>query len=219
MKQFFNSIFNLESPVMLKASRIASLVQLNLLWLLCCLPVITIGPATTAMNYVIFQYHTGRTDLVVQPFFKSFRRDFRQSLLLGLPVTLIAALLAFNALYIYGSHPEGFHPLWIPFIIMTLIVGALITYGFPLIARYTLRFRDIFNNSLIFFIQNPLLSLRALLLHLLPLLLWLFMPTFFWNISFFWILLGGSLTAYLNDKVLLRIFEDQHDEDENPDAE
>lgn len=215
MKGFFNSIFNLESPVMLKASRIASLIWLNLLWLLCCLPIVTIGPATVALNYVIFQYHTGRSDLVLQPFFKSFRRDFKQGLLLGLPVTVLFAVLAFNALYIYGSHPEGFHPLWIPFIIMFLILGALITYGFPLIARYSLSFRDIFNNCLVFFIQNPLLSLRSLLLHMLPLLLWLFWPEVFWNTSFFWILLGGSLTAYLNDKALLRIFESEHEEDED----
>jgi len=210
MKGFFNNIFNLESPTMVKASRVGNLIILNILWLVCCLPIVTIGPSTIAMNYVIFQYHTGRSDEVLRPFFKSFRRDFWQGLLFGIPVTILFGLMIFNGLYIYSI--EGISHLWISFVILVLILGALMTYGFPLLARYNLSLGNVINNSIVFFIQNPKLSFSAMLLHFLPAILILFFPDIFIKISFLYILCGGSLVAYVNDRSLLQIFEEKQNE-------
>lgn len=211
MKGFFDAVFRYDSPFMLTASRVASLILLNLLWLICCIPVVTIGPATVAMNYVIFLYHNQLSDQVFKPFFKAFRRDFLQGVLLGIPVSIVCVLLVFNGLYIYGNYPDTFHPLWIPFILMVLITGAMITYGFPLIARYSLSLRQIVSNALGLMLQNPKFTLFAMLLHLLPVLLWLFAPGLLNIVGFFWVLIGGSLTAFINDKKLLKIFEQQEE--------
>jgi len=215
MRKLFDAIFNFDSPFMLRASRVACLILLNILWLLLCLPIVTIGPATVALNYVILQYHTERSDEVFRPFFKAFRRDFWQSLLLGVPVTILCAILFFNGLFIYGNYPGQFHPLWIPFALMLLITGAVITFGFPLLSRYHLTLRQTVNNSLIFFVQNLPGSLFFMALHFLPILVWIFLPGFFPNFCFFWVLLGPSLVAYINDRKLLDIFEKQHS-DQSP---
>lgn len=215
MKRFFDAIFNFDSPFMLRASRVASLCILNILWIVCCLPIVTIGPATVAMNYVIFQYHNQLSDEVVRPFFRAFRRDFWQSMLLGIPVSIVCALLFFNGLYIYGNYPDQFHPLWIPFVLMLLIAGAVITFGFPLLARYSLTLRQVVNNSLIFFVQNLPGSLVMMLVHFLPVVVWILVPGFFPNFAFGWVLIGGALVAYINDKKLLTIFERQEKETES----
>lgn len=211
MFDFFDSIFRFDSPFMLKASRFGSLILLNLLWVVCCLPVITIGPATVAMHYVIFQYHTERSDQVFRPFFKSFRRDFLQSVLLGIPVSILCVLLVFNGLFIYGNYPDTFTPLWIPYVLLVLITGGLLVYGFPQIARYSLNLRQIVSNSLIFLTQNLKFSLGAMFLYFLPVLVWILIPGFFSNFAFFWVLIGGSLSAYLNNKTLLKIFESEQE--------
>ena len=44
-----STIFNLDSPIMRALSRMADLLILNLLTLLCCIPVVTAGAALTAM--------------------------------------------------------------------------------------------------------------------------------------------------------------------------
>lgn len=209
MRKFFDAIFNFDSPFMLRAYRVAALILLNILWLVCCLPLVTIGPATVAMNHVIFLYHTHASDELFRPFFRAFRRDFFQSILLGIPVTVVSGLLFFNGLYIYGNYPDQFHPLWIPFALMLLITGAVITYGFPMLARYSLTLRQVVNNSLIFFVRNLPGSLAAMSMHLLPVLVWLFLPNQLANFGFFWVLIGGSLVAYINDRKLLAIFEKQ----------
>lgn len=212
MNRFFDSIFNFDSSFMLKASRVASLIILNLLWLVCCIPVITIGPATVAMHHVLFQYHTGRSDQVFKPFFHAFFRDFGQGVLLGIPVTIVCVLLVFNGLYIYGNYPGTFHPLWIPFVLMLAITAAMIIYGFPLMARYQLKLGQVVSNALAFFLRNPKLSFFSTLLYFLPVLVFLFLPGFLSNFLFLWVLLGGSTAATLCDKRLLKLFE-QEEED------
>lgn len=212
MKGIFSNILNPESPFMSKASWLGNLILLNLVWLLCCLPIITIGPATIAMNYVIFQHHTGRSDVVFRPFFKSFRRDFRQGLMLGIPLTVLFGLMIFNGLYIAAASADGISHLWISFVVLVLFIGALITYGFPLLARYDLSLGNVINNALVFFLQNPKLSFSAMLMHFLPVVLILFLPDIFIKVSFLYILFGGSGVAYVNNRALLKIFDAKQEE-------
>ena len=42
-------LFQPESPIIRFLSAMSYLIVLNLLWLICCIPVVTIGPACTAM--------------------------------------------------------------------------------------------------------------------------------------------------------------------------
>ena len=72
------NIFKLDSPFMKFLTLITNLVCLNVLWLLCCLPVVTAGAATVAMYYVIFLYITKQDDTVAKPFFKAFKQRYQE---------------------------------------------------------------------------------------------------------------------------------------------
>ena len=85
-------IFGFDSPVMQKLALLTNLILLNFLWIICSLPIITMGAATTAMNSVIFQYLDSGNDAVIKPFFKAFVSNFRQSTLIGLPLSLLAEI-------------------------------------------------------------------------------------------------------------------------------
>ncbi|MFQ9510793.1 MAG: DUF624 domain-containing protein, partial [Lachnospiraceae bacterium] len=45
-------LFNLDNPVWRFIGKLVDVALLNLLWIICCIPIVTIGPATTAMYYV-----------------------------------------------------------------------------------------------------------------------------------------------------------------------
>ena len=47
-------LFNMDNPFWTAMGRVFDIFVLNCLWLLCCLPVFTIGPATTALFYGMF---------------------------------------------------------------------------------------------------------------------------------------------------------------------
>ena len=79
------NIFRWDSPVVQKIAMAGNLVILNILWILCSLPLITAGAATTALYYVIFQYQTADETAVIKPFFRAFFKNFKQSTLLWIP--------------------------------------------------------------------------------------------------------------------------------------
>ena len=84
--------FNYDSPFWSFMSRVADLVILNLLWLLFCIPVFTIGASTAAMYRVTLNMVRGEGGGVVRSFWASFKLNFKQGVLLFL-ILLIPTLL------------------------------------------------------------------------------------------------------------------------------
>ena len=65
---------------------------LNILMLICCIPIFTIGASVTAMYYVAFKMVKNEEGYITKSFFKAFRENFRQAT----PVWLVMlALLVF----------------------------------------------------------------------------------------------------------------------------
>ena len=67
----------------------ADLIALNLIWLICCIPIITIGPATTSMYCVARKMAEGEWPAVLKSFFKAFKDNFKQSLLVFLALCVL----------------------------------------------------------------------------------------------------------------------------------
>lgn len=196
-----------ELPVALLGMQVVNLVKLNILTVLCCLPVVTIGPALSAMNYVVNLYIEEKSDEVAKPFFKAFRRDFPQSLLFGLFLILMTGLTVFDGLFLLANYWGSFHPIWIPFLILVLFLAALYVYAFPMLCRYQLHFSELLKNAVVLFWQNLATSLGALLVIASPLLLiWLF-PQALFEILFLWLLCGSALTARIINKGILQILD------------
>ena len=84
--------FNYDSPFWSFMSRVADLVILNLLWLLFCIPVFTIGASTAAMYRVTLNMVRGEGGGVIRSFWASFKLNFKQGVLLFL-ILLIPTLL------------------------------------------------------------------------------------------------------------------------------
>ena len=74
-----NSFFNYEGPFFNVLNRLSDLVILNVLWFICCLPIVTIGASTTALYYVTIKIVNDEDAYVAKNFFKSFRQNFLQS--------------------------------------------------------------------------------------------------------------------------------------------
>ena len=46
------NLFNLDNPVFQVLARVADLAVLNMVCIICCLPVVTMGPALVALNKI-----------------------------------------------------------------------------------------------------------------------------------------------------------------------
>ena len=77
---------------------------LNLLWILCSLPVFTIGASTTALYYVTLKMVQDEESNITAMFFRAFRENFRQATTLWLIMLGIGLLLAGDGYILYHLH-------------------------------------------------------------------------------------------------------------------
>ena len=85
-------IFNMDNKFFVFMGRVADLMILNILCIICCIPIITIGASVTAMYYVTLKMARNEESYIVRSFFKSFKENFKQATVIWL-VALVAGLL------------------------------------------------------------------------------------------------------------------------------
>lgn len=73
-------IFDLDSPLMQVLNKVADLMWLNVLTLICCIPIFTAGASLTAMNYMALKIVRGEECYITRGFFKSFKMNFKQEI-------------------------------------------------------------------------------------------------------------------------------------------
>ena len=196
----------MNSPLMRKLSQLPDLVLLNLLWIVCALPIVTVGAATTALHTVVQTYVSEEDNGVVRPFFRAFCKNFKQSTLLWLPIMLVLGLLLLDLLFLMEKAEGAQLLLWIPFLIIGAIVSILISYAFPLIARYENDTKTIISNSFLLFSLHFIPSLAVIVMNVLPWGLLLLWPEMFLKMSALWLILGAALIAYIATHIMLPIF-------------
>lgn len=87
-------------------SRLIDLIVAGLYWLICSLPVITIGAASTALYYAVVKCVRHERGRLTGVFFSAFRREFRQSTLTWLIYIGYTAVIAADA-YAIGAAGLG----------------------------------------------------------------------------------------------------------------
>ncbi|MGI6018720.1 MAG: YesL family protein [Marvinbryantia sp.] len=152
-----------DSEFMNAVSKCADYVILNLLCLLCCIPVITTGAALTAKYYVSMKLVRGEEPAVTKAFFKAFRKNFRQATVMWMIQMVMIAILAMDW-YLVKKAPEGtIHPAFSVFLtVLTILVAGIIFCVFPMLARFYISTKDAIKGACIF----TLMKLPRVLLEL-----------------------------------------------------
>ncbi len=76
-------LFDVENPVFQAINTIGKIFALNFIWLICSLPIVTIGASTTALIYASMKLHD-KEGYIWKNFFSSFKENFKQSTILFL---------------------------------------------------------------------------------------------------------------------------------------
>ena len=141
------SFFGIDGGFYRFICRFIDLVKLNLLWLLCSLPIVTIGASTVAAYSVALKMVDDEESYIARSFFKAFKENFRQGTVLG--IIFLAATYAIYLDYeINRVSVEGSMPLMVIGILSAFIYVTAMLYSFPLLARY--------ENGIIATIQNSM---------------------------------------------------------------
>lgn len=117
--------FDIESPLIQFLNKVADLMWLNILTLLCCIPVITVGAALTSAHYVALKLHRNEEGYITKDFFRSFKLNFKQSTAIWLLILLV--LVVFSADFYIMNNVEAVK---IPTVLQVIIMAIAILFMF-----------------------------------------------------------------------------------------
>ena len=89
--------------------------------IVCCIPVVTIGPSIAAMFYVTLKMVRNEESYIVRGFFKSFKQNLKQGIVINL-IMLAAALLLYFDISICRSTPGTIGKVLMVLFMMILVV-------------------------------------------------------------------------------------------------
>lgn len=132
------------------------LVLLNFLFVVCSLPIVTIGPAYTAFISVCNAYAEDKVVSPVREFFSEFKRRFLKSALYGLLVAAVLAVVAFGC-YFYFIMAKQFLLFYVFALIAAvclLLLIMMICWFFPMYAKTDFTLKELIVNSFVMSITN-----------------------------------------------------------------
>lgn len=200
-------IFGLDNKVMRTSAKIFDLMVLNFLFVLSCLPIITIGPAWLTLCSLTDNVRRGSIHQISRTYVSQFVQNFKQGVLLGTGAFLIVVSLQLN-LWIFKSlnHPVAFG-LRIATYGIGLIVLFILFYAFPLSAKYEAPVTQMLKNAFLISFLNIHKTLLLLLLFAPVVLLLTYSPvTLLLGASIF-LFIGFSTIAFLQMLILAPVFE------------
>ena len=203
MKEIFapDNIFN---DIMTK---VFDIVLLSLLWLLCCVPVITIGTSSAALYTVTLKMTKNREGAIIKSFFKAFKDNFRKTVPMTLIMRVTLSVLIFD-LHVLGRMDSEVAGICYGGCITLLAVwGIIFGYAYPLTAKFENTIKNTFINAGKLAVINPLITVGTAILNILPVAWLMISPETFAYIFFIWMIAGAGVVAYVNSYMFNSIFD------------
>ena len=201
------NLFRLDSPVMQFLSQVCDLIIANVLFWLCCLPVVTVGASLAALHKITQSIVLGEDGGVVKPFFRAFRDNFRQATLGWLvTVVFLAGLVA--DLLLAQSYLTGNSLLVCKWLcaVVGVVVLSIGEYYFQLVVRYENSIRQHAMNAAILALVKLPRTVLMVALTLLPLLVMLVSMQVFVSTLIFWVIIGFAFVSYVQSTLLRPVF-------------
>lgn len=200
--------FDLDSPLMQVLNKVADLLWLNILTLICCIPIVTVGASLTAMNYMALKIVRNEECYITKGFFKSFKQNFKQATVIWLLFLLAVLVLAGDFYIMKNSGIEFNIVIKVVIGIVALILAFTWMFVFPVLAKFdNTVIRTIKNAFVMSILQFPK-TLLMIVMYALPIVIGMLVPQAF-PICF---LFGLSAPAYVSALLYNKFFKKLEDQ-------
>lgn len=183
-------------------NRLGDIVFLNLIFLLSCIPIITIGDALISLYSVSLKMARGEEGYVIRGYFKALKDNLKQGLIVGILLELIVFILGADVWILYYS-TESYRDVGLLVTVAALFfVVMVVQFLFPLFARYENSISNTIRNAVLLSISKLPYTMAMIALMLVPVIL-VYMTSYAWIYVIF---AGISISALLKCKLLNRVF-------------
>ena len=151
-----NQEFNSDIPIFNIIYKLVLLVLLGILWIVCSLPVITMGAATTALYYAVVKSVRRERGHAFSSFFSSFRTNLIHSLFPTILFIGLTGLILYGFVFLLQLTQELQAFLFAPYllIIPLLPILLILPYYFPVLSRFELPFPAMIRNCLYYSVRH-----------------------------------------------------------------
>lgn len=206
--------FSVDNVVWRSISKLGEIWILDLIWLLCCLPVITIGASTTALVYSCMKLQKDEGHLL-NNFFSSFKQNFVQATGIWLIYAVVGVLLAGNLIFWNQTDSSSVKIMWILTIALLIPYFASIVYVFAIQAKFIHTVPQTIHYAIVMAIKHWKTTIQMVIILAIVLYLDLFTINLAAYATLFF---GAGLIAYIFAKYQMSVFE-HYIPREEPEAE
>lgn len=203
-----NRFFNIDGPFIVGLTKLADIFILNILLVLCSLPIFTFGAAYTALYYVTLKMVKDEDCYTVKSFFKSFKLNFKQGTGIWLLMLIIGIVIYLDFKVMSGDYAGIVNVSDNMAKIMSIMIMAAsvlylfaFSYVFPVLARFDNSVKNTLKNALFMAIRHLPSTIAIILINIVPLALMYLVPQAIIMVFFVF-----GLCAYCNSFFFVKIF-------------
>ncbi len=201
--------YNQDSKFWYFATLVADFILLNLLFIVLCIPVVTIGPAIAALIHTTLKLSEDENRTLIKPFWNEFKRDITKKMLLWIVYLVLIAALVYMAQFYWDFANDfesfkiiGFMLFVLSFIILILTVIASII-GLAMTTKYFSTIKRLVKNSYLLILVMPIQSLIMAAVLVAATLFFIYQTV---PILSFFLVIGFSAVAYSFAPLIREIF-------------
>lgn len=199
-------IFSMDNAFFRFMGRLTDLVWLNILTLICSLPLFTAGAAISAMYKVELNMALGEDGAITRGFFSAFKENFSNATKVWFPSFIILIILGSNAYLLRQGVLESSHGLFIAagvsIAVIAVLLSMFLNYTFAILSRYDNTLKETMKNAGLLMLAFFPRSICIVVIWLFPLSLMMLHDGFL----FAWGIYGLSFPGYINAMLLSQIF-------------
>lgn len=203
------NLFNLENPIFQMLSRVGDMIIANVLFLISCIPIFTIGAALAGLNKVSQAIVLDDDRGIAKLFFNGFKSNFKQATSVWVAILIILVSLVCNWLLITTFVTGTFATvLYVLLGILAFLIIGVLSYLIPLIVRYNNTIREHLYNAIILAIMKFPRTLVMVFLNIILFILPFVSLNAFSQTMIFWLMIGFSFLSYIISTLLKPVFKE-----------
>lgn len=158
------NLFNMNNFFFRFMGKLFDTVALSIVYVLVCIPIVTIGPATSALYYSTVKSIRRDRSYPIKEFFKAFKRDFKQSFIVGLILVVVGLILYVDVKFAINYIKNSLTYMRYLYIVIGIVMSFIAIYIFPLISRFSLKLSGLFRLSFYLAIRHLLTTVVSIIL-------------------------------------------------------
>lgn len=202
--------YNQDSKFWHFATLVADFILLNLLFIVLCIPVVTIGPAVSALIHTTLKLSEDENRTIIKPFWNEFKRDITKKMVLWIVYLVLIAAMVYMVQF-YWNFANNNVDLFRIFGFMLFVLSALILVttivasiiGLAMTTKYFSPIKRLIKNSYLLIIVMPFQSLIMTSAFVIATIFFIYQTA---PVFFFFLVIGFAGLAYTFAPLIREIF-------------